>query len=179
MRFLGGFYVFPGGTVHRDDYSPAMLARCRNLSAAEAKQILKTNHEPDEALGHWVAVARELFEEVGILLCVETNGAAFHAGDSAMQQRIEQKRQATVNKQLKFADFLDSEKLYCDLACMLGRSDSQPLDETGSRAGPRPSARVSDTAANYNRAAESCAHFIMAAVMRRVQTAVSLTHPAS
>ena len=29
MRFLGGFYVFPGGTVHRDDYSPLVLGRCR------------------------------------------------------------------------------------------------------------------------------------------------------
>ncbi len=36
MRFLGGFYVFPGGTVHQSDYSPEMLRRCINLSGAEA-----------------------------------------------------------------------------------------------------------------------------------------------
>ena len=32
MRFLGGFYVFPGGTVHRDDYAPKTLERCRALT---------------------------------------------------------------------------------------------------------------------------------------------------
>ena len=70
MRFLGGFYVFPGGTVHAADYSQKMLERCRGLSGAQAQNILAGHHEPDEALGHWVAVVRELFEEVGVLLCV-------------------------------------------------------------------------------------------------------------
>ena len=71
MRFLGGYYVFPGGTVHRDDYSSLVLARCRGLSGEEARKILGSRHEPEEALGHWVAVVRELFEEVGVLLCVD------------------------------------------------------------------------------------------------------------
>src|SRR6266508_2075548 len=70
MRFLGGFYVFPGGTVHRDDYSPEVLARCRGLSGAQARQILSSRHTADEALGHWVALVRELFEEVSVLLWV-------------------------------------------------------------------------------------------------------------
>ena len=68
MRFLGGYYVFPGGTVHRDDYSPQMLARCRGLSGRDAQKILGVVHEPELAVGHWVAVLRELFEEVGVLL---------------------------------------------------------------------------------------------------------------
>src|SRR5262249_51422282 len=55
MRFLGGYYVFPGGTVHADDYSPTMLARCRRLSGEEARIILDGRHEPEEAIGHWVA----------------------------------------------------------------------------------------------------------------------------
>ena len=74
MRFLGGYYVFPGGTVHRDDYSPLVLARCRGLSGEDARTILGSQHEPEEALGHWVAVVRELFEEVGVLLCVDGAG---------------------------------------------------------------------------------------------------------
>jgi 8-oxo-dGTP pyrophosphatase MutT (NUDIX family) len=116
MRFLGGFYVFPGGTVHRDDYSSALLARCRNLTGAQARQILNSHHEPDEALGHWVAVVRELFEEVGILLCVDASGAAIGPTDAASQRRIEQKRQQIVNKEMTFAEFLRSEELFCDLA---------------------------------------------------------------
>ena len=115
MRFLGGFYVFPGGTVHRDDYSAAMLRRCQNLTATAAQQILGSHHEPHEAIGHWVAVARELFEEVGILLAISESGEAFRPIDEATQRRMEQKRQAMVKKQLDFAGFLESEDLYCDL----------------------------------------------------------------
>jgi 8-oxo-dGTP pyrophosphatase MutT (NUDIX family) len=116
MRFLGGFYVFPGGTVHWDDYSTAMLRRCRRLTGTEARQILGNHHEPDEAIGHWVAVARELFEEVGVLLAVDESGEAFHAIDEETRRRLEQKRQVIVNKQLDFAGFLESEDLFCDLA---------------------------------------------------------------
>lgn len=116
MRFLGGFYVFPGGTVHRDDYSPAMLERCRNLTGAQARQILRSRHESDEAIGHWVAVVRELFEEVGILLCVNDAGDEVDVGDATTKRRIESKRQAVVKKQLDFGAFLESEDLFCDLA---------------------------------------------------------------
>ena len=115
MRFLGGFYVFPGGTVHRDDYSAAMLRRCRRLTGTEARQILGSDHAPDEAIGHWVAVARELFEEVGILLAVSESGAPFQPIDEASRHRVEQKRQAMVKNHLDFAGFLESENLYCDL----------------------------------------------------------------
>ena len=116
MRFLGGFYVFPGGTVHRDDYSPKTLARCRALTGNDARKVLGGHHEPEEALGHWVAVVRELFEEVGILLCVTEAGDEVDFIDDAVRKRIELKRQAIVKKQLDFGAFLDSEELFCDLS---------------------------------------------------------------
>jgi len=116
MRFLGGFYVFPGGTVHHDDYSPQMLARCRGLTGVEARKILGGVHEPNVALGHWVAVLRELFEEVGILLCVTEAGSDVQMTDSTVAKRIELKRRSIVDKQLNFASFLESENLFCDLS---------------------------------------------------------------
>lgn len=116
MRFLGGFYVFPGGTVHRDDFSPTMLARCCNLDGARARLILGGHHEADEAIGHWVAVARELFEEVGILLTVYESGDSFDPIDDGTRRRVESKRQALVKRELDFAEFLESENLYCNLA---------------------------------------------------------------
>ena len=116
MRFLGGFYVFPGGTVHRDDFSPTMLARCCNLDGVRARQILGSHHDADEAIGHWVAVARELFEEVGILLAVNESGDVFDPIDDGTRRRVETKRQAIVKRELDFAEFLESENLYCDLA---------------------------------------------------------------
>ncbi|HMA79850.1 MAG TPA: hypothetical protein VKR81_03135 [Candidatus Binatia bacterium] len=116
MRFLGGFYVFPGGTVHESDYSPSVLRRCRGLSGEQARGILDNRHEPSEALGHWVAVVRELFEEVGVLLCGNESGEEIDVRDPPTQQRIELKRRAIVRKQLDFGSFLESENLFCDLA---------------------------------------------------------------
>jgi 8-oxo-dGTP pyrophosphatase MutT (NUDIX family) len=116
MRFLGGYYVFPGGTVHQSDYSPSMLARCRGLDGAEARRILGSAHDPDVALGHWVAVVRELFEEVGVLLCVTESGAAIDLRDVAVLKRIETKRRAIVQRKSGFAAFLESENLFCDLS---------------------------------------------------------------
>ena len=116
MRFLGGYYVFPGGTVHHSDYSPKMLTQCRGLDGAEARRLLGGAHEPDVALGHWVAVVRELFEEVGILLCVAESGALIDLRDDAAQKRIEMKRRAIVQRKSGFAAFLESEKLFCDLS---------------------------------------------------------------
>lgn len=116
MRFLGGFYVFPGGTVHRDDYSARTLARCRQLSGEAARTTLGGQHDAEVALGHWVAVVRELFEEVGVLLCAADSGEPVELHDQAVQMRLEQKRQAIVKRQLEFGEFLESENLFCDLS---------------------------------------------------------------
>ncbi|HEX6439431.1 MAG TPA: hypothetical protein VF182_20115 [Candidatus Binatia bacterium] len=116
MKFLGGYYVFPGGAVHREDYSSRVLERCRGLSANDARQILGTDDNAKQALGHWIAVVRELFEEVGVLLCVTESGDKLDLRDSGAKDRIELKRQAIVRSELDFASFLESENLICDLS---------------------------------------------------------------
>ncbi|HZD39225.1 MAG TPA: hypothetical protein VE131_00795, partial [Terriglobales bacterium] len=116
MRFLGGFYVFPGGTVHENDYSSQVLARCRGLSADAARQLLGGKHPADVALGHWVAVLRELFEEVGVLLCVNETGEPIHADDEQARRHLELRRRAVVRRQLEFGALLETENLFCDLA---------------------------------------------------------------
>ena len=116
MRFLGGFYVFPGGTVHADDCSAKVLRRCRNLSGEEASSILGNRHGPDAALGHWVAVFRELFEEVGLLLCTTRSGDEIDLKGKGIKERIELQRQAIVGKELDFGSFLDAEDFYCSLS---------------------------------------------------------------
>ena len=116
MKFLGGYYVFPGGAVHQDDYSAKVLERCRGLSGSDARKILGNGHDPEQALGHWVAVARELFEEVGVLLCVSETGDDINGGDQRARDRIELKRQAIVKNELDFGSLLESENLFCDLS---------------------------------------------------------------
>jgi 8-oxo-dGTP pyrophosphatase MutT (NUDIX family) len=115
MRFLGGFYVFPGGAVHPDDYTPDTLQRCRGLSGEEAHRLLGGHHGPGEALGHWVAVVRELFEEVGVLLCVNSSGLTV-PGEVARDGRIELARRSVVGGTLDFGEFLKIEDLFCDMS---------------------------------------------------------------
>lgn len=118
MKFLGGFYVFPGGTIHSSDYSATVLERCRGLSGDEAQTILKSGYEPDLATGHWTAGIREVFEEVGVLLCVTESGAEVDLRDAVRKNRIEAKRKAIVLGELDFAGFLEAEELFCDLSRM-------------------------------------------------------------
>jgi 8-oxo-dGTP pyrophosphatase MutT (NUDIX family) len=116
MKFLGGYYVFPGGSVGAEDWSEKVLRRCRGLSGGEAQRILGDHVGPELSLAHWVAVIRELFEEVGIVLCVGENGAAPDVKDSETARRVEDRRKALVAGALDFGAFLEAENLFCDLS---------------------------------------------------------------
>ena len=116
MRFLGGFYVFPGGSVHREDYDPRILGRCRGLTPQRACELLDRNLPPELALGHWVAGIREVFEEVGVLLCSTESGGEIDLRDGAVREALEQKRRALVQGVIDFATLLESERLICDLS---------------------------------------------------------------
>src|SRR2546422_9527499 len=52
MKFLGGYYAFPGGKVDPADGSPAVLARCRGLEAARAEATFP-GHAGGPALAFW------------------------------------------------------------------------------------------------------------------------------
>jgi 8-oxo-dGTP pyrophosphatase MutT (NUDIX family) len=116
MRFMGGFYVFPGGAVHEEDYSPRVLQRCRGLSGEQAREMLGRRHTAELALGHWVAVVRELYEEVGVLLCENHRGMPVDPSDQRSKQRLEQKRRALIRERSSFGEVLESENLFCDLS---------------------------------------------------------------
>ncbi len=115
MKFLGGFYVFPGGAVHEQDYSQTVLNRCRGLSPGDARGILGDRLDPELSLGHWVAGVRELFEEVGVLVCEKESGESLDLNEEA-KERLEEKRKAVVGESLDFGSLLASEGLYCDLS---------------------------------------------------------------
>src|SRR2546427_10401057 len=93
MKFLGGFYAFPGGKVDPADGSPAALARCRGLDTVEAETILLGSRDVP-ALAFWVAAVRELLEESGILLACDATGRPLDAREPAVAARIERCRKA-------------------------------------------------------------------------------------
>lgn len=73
-RFAAGDFVFPGGRIEVDDAPDDAAAWCRGLDAVSAARALRLETPPTAALGHWVGVIRETFEEVGILLAYADNG---------------------------------------------------------------------------------------------------------
>lgn len=113
MRFLGGFFVFPGGTVQGSDSTEEMLRRCRGLSREDARSHLDDDLSAEQSLGHWVAAIRELYEEAGILLAVTENGT--QALDAEVLARIEARRESVANGEVSFHELLEEADLYCDV----------------------------------------------------------------
>lgn len=67
-RFIPGAWVFPGGTVDREDADRQILSRIRHLSPEWARSRLGFPDSGPPAHAYWVAALRETFEETGILL---------------------------------------------------------------------------------------------------------------
>jgi len=113
MRFLGGFYAFPGGKVDPEDGEPDILARCRGISEAEARQLLPSE-DGVPALAFWVAAARELLEETGVLPACDATGRAVAAdGDGAA--RVEALRLAHMAKREPLSALLGAHDWFLDL----------------------------------------------------------------
>lgn len=66
--FVPGAYVFPGGTVDRDDASDEHLARLAGLDGEQAGARLDLRDADPPAVAYYIAALREAFEETGILV---------------------------------------------------------------------------------------------------------------
>src|SRR3990170_4147043 len=93
MRFLGGFYAFPGGRVSPVDATPETVARVRGLDAETAAGRLR-NEEGLPSLAFWVAAIRELFEETGVLMACDAQGAPIDHRDPSVADQVERSRKA-------------------------------------------------------------------------------------
>ena len=98
--FLGGAYVFPGGSLDPQDSDPRLLKRVLGRTEDEANARLGVQAG---ALAYYVAAVRECFEEAGVLLANERNG------DPVTAQRAESLMRY---RTLPFNDFLEREDLF-------------------------------------------------------------------
>ena len=112
MKFLGGMYCFPGGTLRDDDCSDAMLRRSRGLNPKQAREIVGARFSPRKALGLWLAAIRELFEEVGILLASKVDGEPATLGAAELSRM----HAALLAGSLSFQALLENKDLLCDTA---------------------------------------------------------------
>ena len=117
MRFLGGYYAFPGGRVSAADATPETLARVRGVTAETAAERLQ-NQEGLPSLAFWVAAIRELFEETGVLMACDAAGTPIDRGDPVVADQVERYRKALMGGE-------------SDLTVLLARSgwfyDAAPL----------------------------------------------------
>ena len=84
--FAGGMYVFPGGRVDGDDHLHAYDTHRTGPSEQQAPQQRALGLE---WRGFWVAAIRETFEEAGLLLAYNTDGALLRYDDDAAFERLQ------------------------------------------------------------------------------------------
>jgi 8-oxo-dGTP pyrophosphatase MutT (NUDIX family) len=113
MRFLGGFYAFPGGKVEPTDGSADALARCRGISSVAALAAFPAA-DGIPPLAFWVTAARELVEETGLLVGCDADGRPVDLRDPAVRDRVERLRHALVGEEAPFHVLLGREGWYLD-----------------------------------------------------------------
>lgn len=96
MKFFGGFYVFPGGAVEESDY------------AQDDEYIKGWDEKQSFDPAYYIAAARELFEEVGVLLAIRADGVPAQI----TKQKEFRYRQLLVNGEISFFQMLREESLY-------------------------------------------------------------------
>ncbi len=118
MKFLGGFYAFPGGKVDDADAAPEALARCQGLTAADAQTIFASGGPlpaaSPPALAYWFTSVRELVEETGLLLAADADGRRIDARRPAVAAAVERVREALMADAAPFAELLAREGWYAD-----------------------------------------------------------------
>jgi len=109
--FVGGAYVFPGGTLDDSDRDAGNLALCSGRTDAEASAVLGL---PGGGLAFWVAAVRECFEEAGILLARGRDGATVSMVDPATAERFAQHRRALNSGRRSLGEICAQEGLTLD-----------------------------------------------------------------
>lgn len=110
--FVGGAYVFPGGGVDESDAGPAAQHLAFGLSDAEASRRLALE---SGGLAYYVACLRELFEEAGLLIACDADGAPVALGDAETIRRLAVSRREVNAGTLTFLEMMAREDLRLDL----------------------------------------------------------------
>lgn len=115
LVFMGGLWVFPGGTLHSSDSSPEILARIPTPSQGRCRNFGTLHGQPlrtEECLSLAVAACRETFEETGLLLAVDADGKPC---SNDTYERLQAERKQVATQPGHFATLLEREQLLLDV----------------------------------------------------------------
>jgi 8-oxo-dGTP pyrophosphatase MutT (NUDIX family) len=110
LAFMGGMWVFPGGSVCAADASAAVLARIPEASQTDCARLCTLHGaalDERECLSLMVAACRETFEETGVLLASDAAGS--HCDLTA---RLQEQRRAIASQPELFSELLRAEDLF-------------------------------------------------------------------
>jgi 8-oxo-dGTP pyrophosphatase MutT (NUDIX family) len=128
VDFMPDMYVFPGGGLDAADCSSAMLERIFGLAVPNAAQSLRDipdlgawQHRLDlsaaQQAGLFVAALRELFEEAGVLLAVDTHNQPLDISTSPdLRLKFSTYRAQLLKGELSFLNLLEQANLKADLS---------------------------------------------------------------
>jgi 8-oxo-dGTP pyrophosphatase MutT (NUDIX family) len=116
MRFLGGYYAFPGGKVDLADRSHEALARTTGLAPDAAARAIGDPADEVPAIAYWLAGVREVFEETGMLVARDSEGRPVALATPAVAERLEAHRRDVVRGDRSFTAVLAAEGWVADLA---------------------------------------------------------------
>jgi recombination protein RecT len=104
--FVPGAWVFPGGRVDAADSAPPLYQRIQGLPS-----------DPRPSSSFWTAALRELFEETGVLLARDADGA--WARDASSDTATESLRRQLMDDAITLMDVLDQLEATLDAAGMV------------------------------------------------------------
>jgi 8-oxo-dGTP pyrophosphatase MutT (NUDIX family) len=116
MRFLGGYYAFPGGKVDLADRTAEALGCTRGRSDEDAARAIGDPRDEVPARAYWVTAVREVFEETGLLLAVDRAGQPVDTRAAEVAVRLEAHRRSLVRGDRSFTAVLTEEGWFADLA---------------------------------------------------------------
>jgi 8-oxo-dGTP pyrophosphatase MutT (NUDIX family) len=89
--FMPGAYVFPGGALDDEDYTPAIQALCAGVTDEQASRALGI---AQGGLAYWAAAIRESFEEAGLLVAYDADGRIVALDQPDTAERFRRHRHA-------------------------------------------------------------------------------------
>lgn len=115
LAFMGGMWVFPGGTLALSDQSePARKRLLHRDRCAHVLRDLRGSALPGElCLALAIAACRETFEEAGVLLATHADGSSCTSEQLA---RLQPEREAIAKEPERFVTLLEREKLFLDVS---------------------------------------------------------------